>query len=654
MIYKVFIILILAITAGAEEWHDRFVDPDLRRDLLQRSCRLPRLRALDDSLHFYDVQKIWSELSVNLDSSKIEGSARIALTSTANGLSTIDLRLVESLAIDSIVSSTHTVTSFTRVGTDSLQIFLMPALSIGDTADVTIYYRGRPSIIDAWGGMRFAQTNSWRPQICYTLGDGLDLEPPPANYAWLPSFADLNDKVQWEILLRVPEDKVGVSAGARLDTMHHGDGTVTWHYRLDQPVSTYLLFISVSDYLIMTQRESGPVIENFVYPLRWDQAQVHFEPVPQCVDAFSSAFGPYVFDRFGYNMTRNGDMEHATCVSHYDAAVVNGRNYDWLLFHELAHQWWGNWVTIADWRDLWLNEGFATYCEALGMEWVRGENDFRSYVRNDLQPAARNAGSGSTIYDPSYYWGSIVYEKGACVLHMLRWVMGDTLFFTALRAYGQQFAFANATTADFQAICEAHHDSTLQWFFDEWVFEGTGYPQYRVSLWGDNSPSGHHLHVVDESAFQFSMPMEVAYYRQGTLLYMDTIDVDGELLIEALPGFPDSVVLDPNGWLLKTVQYGINLPSSSPDQSPIDFTLTSAYPNPFNPTITVSFESPIVQPIGMRAFNIGGQLVYAHDGVAVPGTNQVSWNASAQSSGIYLIKLFTSTESQTVKAVLLR
>jgi aminopeptidase N len=485
-------------------------------------------------------------------------------------------------------------------------------------------------------------------------GDGLDLEPPPSNYAWLPSFADPNDKVLWECWLQVPDTLVGVSSGARLESENNGDGTMTWHYRLDQPVSTYLVFVSVSDYQIMTQRESDPVIENFVYPSRWDQAQIHFEPVSNCLDSFVAHFGPYVFERFGYNMARNGDMEHATCVSHSDGTVVSGRSWDWLLFHELSHQWWGNWVTIADWRDLWLNEGFATYCEALGMEWVRGESDFRSYVRTDLQVAARGAGTSSTIYDPDYYWGSIVYEKGACVMHMLRWVMGDSLFFSALRDYGQQFAFNNATTVDFQTVCETHYDSTLHWFFDEWVFEGVGYPRYSVVYDGV-----HSLELrIDQTQTQgyFTMPVEVAGYIEDGI-FTETIWVipndNGELVIQDF-GIYDSVRLDPNNWILKTVTHSDLTGAHEFHAIPEEFNISSAFPNPFNPTLNITFNSPAAQQVTLRAFNIQGQLVHEQVAFAAPGPNSITWQADQQSSGIYWIKLSTQTESRTVKTVLIK
>lgn len=652
--YKYLLILALMPLLGHADFRDRFWPSDKQRQTRERMCRLPRLSTLDDSLHQYNTLKIWSSLEYDIAERNISGWAKLRLVADEIPLSVVDLRLVESLAIDSAVSSTHTVDSAARAGNDSLQVYLTPSLLIGDTAEFTIYYHGTPSSIDGWGGMSFGQVDGWRPQICYTMGDGLALEPPPANYAWLPSFADPNDKVTWECWLRVPNELVGVSSGARLASIDNGDGTTTWHYRLDQQVSTYLLFVSVSDYEIMTQRESGPVIENFVYPSRWDQAQIHFEPVPECLDSFAANFGPYVFDRFGYNMTRNGDMEHATCVSHLDITVVSNRSEDWLLFHELSHQWWGNWVTVADWRDLWLNEGFASYCEALGMEWVRGEIDFRNYVRNNLQVTAREAGTESTIYDPDFYWSNTVYEKGACVMHMLRWVMGDSLFFSALRDYGQQFAFGNATTVDFQTVCETHYDSTLQWFFDEWVFEGVGYPRYSVVYSTSDVPR---LRISQtQSHGYFTMPIEIAAYVNDAII-MDTIwvvpDANGEWFTNEIELF-DSVKIDPTGWILKTATHQ-NLTTARESQNlPQDFTVVSAYPNPFNPMLSIIFNSPAAQQITLRAFNIQGQLVHEQAVFASPGSNCITWQADQQSSGIYWIKLSAQTQSRTIKAVLIK
>ena len=268
-------------------------------------------------------------------------------------------------------------------GDDSLQIYLTSPLAVGDSTEIWIVYHGQPEIIDAWGGIRIHSQSGWRPPIIYTMGDGLDTEPPPANHTWIPSYADPTDKLLWETWITVDDTLTALSGGMLIDSTHN-DSTITWHYRLDQPISTYLIFLSASVYEIYLQREEGPRIANYVYPNRINQAEVHFSNVPAVLDGFVELFGDYPFDAFGFNMCRIGDMEHATSVSHYDAYVASNHTYDGLLFHELSHMWWGDWVTLGDWRDMWLNEGFASYCEALGMEIIGGQEEYIDYVTGDL------------------------------------------------------------------------------------------------------------------------------------------------------------------------------------------------------------------------------------------------------------------------------
>jgi aminopeptidase N len=361
---------------------------------------LPRYTLDDDSLHRFDVLKYEPRLEFDLDGQVLWGQIEITLRADQIPLNSVDLRLIASLTVDSVWADGNHAATFTRNGPDSLQILLTPLLALGDTVRVGVAYHGSPAIVDAWGGFRWGTSTSWQPQIAFSLGDGLDLYPPPANYTWFPCHSALADKVLWECWFRVMANRVVSSAGVRVDTVHHGDGSVTWHYRLDQPVSTYLLFVAVSDYVVMVQRESGPRIENFVYPNRQAQAQSHFSNVPAVLDGFAALFGPYPFDRFGYIMTRIGDMEHATCVAHGDVYVQYGNSLDWLLFHEMSHQWWGNWVTCGEWKDIWLNEGFATYCEALGKEIIYGFETYMGYVTLNIFPSARSANDSYSIYDP--------------------------------------------------------------------------------------------------------------------------------------------------------------------------------------------------------------------------------------------------------------
>lgn len=631
-------------------------------ELTRHELRRGHFHSLDeDSLHRFDVLKIEPHLRFDLDNTQLSGFVYYDLVADEMPLERIDFRFTHSLTVDSVWVDDAHLASFTAQGRDSIQILITPGMGLGDTLRIGIAYHGNPASIDAWGGFRWAQRELWRPQIAFSMGDGLNLDPPPANYNWIPTHADPTDKVLWEAWFRIPQTRAVTTAGVRLDTLNHGDGTTTWRYRLDQPVSTYLLFIAVSDYVIQTQRETLPLIENFVYPARAAIAPVHFSNVPEVLDGFVQLFGPYPFDRFGFCMTRIGDMEHATCVSHIDAVVVASHTYDWLLFHELAHQWWGDWVTCGDWRDLWLNEGFGTYCEALGMEVLGGTAAYEDYVRLDLFPAARNTNENFPIYDPNYYWGATVYEKGACVMHMLRRLLGDSAFFQAWREYGQEHAFGTAVTADWQVKLEQHYGTSLDWFFQPWVY-GRRYPQYRATLdLGDIAVL--HIAQTQTTGTLFRMPLDIrvistendtteftvwneAVDAQAWWLHHDTIGV---------VGWPATVEIDPYNKVLKTVVYQtINVEDQSP-RTPEDFRIISVFPNPFNPAATLAFDLPHSCRVRFTVYDIAGRAVAAQNlGRLGAGSHTAHWNGADAASGLYFFFLEADEYRGIAKAILLK
>lgn len=628
-------------------------DSVVDRSTFRHGLRYPS--SLDeDSLHQFDVTKLSAELTFDIENSELWGDVAIKLRADETPLNRLDFRFSDALTIDSIWSDVTEVDHFDISGDDSLQIYLTASLAVGDSTEIHMVYHGQPEIIDAWGGIRLEPRTGWRPSIVYSMGDGLDLEPPPANHTWLPAWADPTDKLLWETWITAADSLTALSNGLLIDSEQH-DSTITWHYRMDQPVSTYLLFVSVSVYDVMVQRESGPHIANYVYPNRVTQATEHFANVPAVLDGFAALFGDYPFDAFGFNMCRNGDMEHATSVSHYDAYVVQNHTYDGLLFHELSHMWWGDWVTLGEWKDMWLNEGFASYCEALGMEIIGGRDAYLDYMLHELMPAARGA-ANFTIYDPADYWSTVVYEKGGCVLHMLRWVMGDSSFFQALREYGAEHAYGNAVTAEFQAKCEEHYGESLQWFFDQWVYEGTGYPRYEV--YGDRACALEITVMQGQSASTyFRMPMEIDYYAGTELLRTDTVWTEADAMTYYEPLWSaDSIVLDPHKWILSTVTYHPFTPvENEVRELPREFALRDIYPNPFNPATTLEFDLPQQSEVTLIVHNIQGQEVSRESlGALSPGTHTVHWNGSSYSSGVYLYSLKTKNAIRTKKAVLLK
>jgi aminopeptidase N len=615
-------------------------------------------RSLDeDSLHGYDVVKIESHLRFYFASSMVSGYAGYEITTRGSALSRIDMRLTDPPIVDSVWAESGYEVSHTRLGTDSIQVYLAPALEVGDTVFLGIAYHGTTPPVDGWGGFHWAAATSWQPQIGYSMGDGLNTDPPPANYNWLPSYADPTDKTLWEAWLTAPAGQTVTASGIRIDTVQNADSSVTWHYRLNQPVSTYLIAAAVSDYVIMVQRESGPRIENFVYPSRAAVAETHFSNVPAVLDGFVRLFGPYPFDRFGYAMCRDGDMEHATCVFHYDGFVQANHSADSYLIHELSHQWWGDWVTCGDWRDLWLNEGFGTYCEALGMEILYGDSAYHAYMTNTLLIPALGAGDSYSLYDPDYYWGATVYKKGACVMHMLRELLGDSAFFSAWREYGQEHAFGNAVTSEWQAKLEQHYGGSLDWFFQPWVY-GTRFPRYRVTLTlGDSTVL--HIAQTQTTATRFRMPLDIrirsAMGDSLTFTIWDEAVAEQDTVLAGLTFVPSTLEADPNHKILRAVVTEILSADAETPALPREFNVTAVYPNPFNPSATVRFDLPKSASCKFSVFDLLGREVESRDlGPLSAGHHEVQWNGAMAPSGIYWFRLQIGADARTAKAVLLK
>jgi hypothetical protein len=239
---------------------------------------------------------------------------------------------------------------------------------------------------------------------------------------------------------------------------------------------------------------------------------------------------------------------------------------------------------------------------------------------------------------------------------MLRWVMGEEAFFQALREYGQEHAYGNAVTADFQAKCEEIYGESLQWFFDPWVYEGVGFPRYHVH--------GDWYHALEITVTQeqttdtyFRMPVEIYYYAADELVRIDTVWTDAavESYYEPVWG-ADSLCLDPNQWILRTVTYHAFTPVEEQVEGlPSEFTLTSVYPNPFNSSTTIKFDLPAQSPVTLTVYNIHGQIVQRklYDSMT-PGTHEIVWDGNEHSSGIYLFSLQSNNLVQAVKAVLLK
>jgi hypothetical protein len=333
-----------------------------------------------------------------------------------------------------------------------------------------------------------------------------------------------------------------------------------------------------------------------------------------------------------------------------------------LTVHELAHQWWGDKITNATWGDIWLNEGFASYAEALYFEHTRGTDFYHDYM------AAMDWDHPYPIFvdDTTSVWrifDGTVYDKGAWFLHMLRHVVGDETFFDILLAYSHdpRFAYGNATTAGFQSVCEAVAGRDLNWFFQPWIYQ-KGRPIYRAIWRASSGDSGPILHVTIEQKQPalFPMPIDLTIETTGgdTLVTVFN-DAARQTFDIPLSAPPTNIFLDQGGWILKTIDEIIS-DTTEPPPLPAQFALHPNFPNPFNGETVIPFSLPAPERVTIRVYNLRGQEIRTLLQQDFPaGVHRASWDArdgrgEPAASGVYICEMRAGAFIQQRQMLLLR
>jgi aminopeptidase N len=533
----------------------------------------------------------------------------------------------------------------------------------GDTLRIDISYRRLPGVkrpVTRLGYYYYTPaTAQGIPEILgYTMS-----EPSDARF-WLPCYDEPWDKATAEINATVPQGYTAASNGRLLGITANAGGTTTWRWREDHQVATYLLCVTASKFTISSLplvRAAGDTIpvQYVVWAADSAATAAYLPTVRQMIVNLGALYGAYPFDKYGMTAVfpfGYGGMEHQTLTTLQRSAATN----ELVVVHELGHQWWGDLVTCGTWKDIWLNESFATYAEALWRESVGG----KTALRNIMQSKARFADGSwqSAVYDPEgqgkYLFSDLVYDKGGWVLHALRGVLGDSLFFRALRFYRQQYAGTSAITREFQAAVEAVAGSSLNWFFDEWIFGG-GWPVYAwTSSW---SSEGLSVRIVQQQSTlwpTYTMPIQIRAYWQGkdtTFILWDSLRTQSWKLPLAFK--PDSVAFDPDSWILRQMGTALSVRQEAAI-GPQTFSLEQNYPNPFNPTTSIRFSVPRAQMrrlVTLEVFDILGRSVETLVNEELePGSYLATFDASGRSSGVYYYRLRAGESFSTKRMVLLK
>lgn len=408
---------------------------------------------------------------------------------------------------------------------------------------------------------------------------------------WLPSVDHPADKATAAFTVHAPSDWQVVANGALVaepelaaaDALGHAGSAgprATWRWASRVPHPTYTLVVGAASFAVESVGRAacgaapaspdadGCIDVSFwVFPQDTAFARQVFRRAPAMVDYFTALIGPYPFEKLAHvqSATRFGGMENSSAIFYSERAIAEGRLSEGTVSHEIAHQWFGDSATQADWNHLWLSEGFATYFGALFFEAADGEDDFRrrmeqsrqGYLESDVvaRPVVDPAGADN-LFD---LLNRNNYNKGGWVLHMLRGVVGDETFFRAIRTYYERHAFGNALTEDLQRAFEEAGATELDWFFDQWI-ERPGHPTLEHS-W-ETTPDGTEV-VLTVAQTQspewptFRLPMAVDVRGPaGTRRHRVVVESRSQVFrfpaaAPAGQGVPTEVVLDPGGWVLK-------------------------------------------------------------------------------------------------------
>jgi aminopeptidase N len=400
---------------------------------------------------------------------------------------------------------------------------------------------------------------------------------------------------------------------------------------------------------------------NFIYPQHLTTLKPQLDKTIGMLEFYSSTYGlyPFIKEKYGHaEFGELGGMEHQTCTS-------MGYWSDDIIAHELTHQWFGDKITCKDWHHIWLNEGFATYGEALYEEHISGKLGYNSFMLTTMNNAKLAQGSvyvQNVESVPEIFSANRTYAKGGTVLHMLRNIIGDSLFFTGLRRYTADttLAYKNAVTEDFQRNMEAASGRNLSYFFSEWIY-GENYPHYNVSMNSSDAGNGFYNttvkieQTVNTNPAFFTMPIDIKlFFDEGDTTFTVFNNAQVQSYTFATKKKANIFRVDPDRKILCRV-------TGDEPVTPVSYSLEQNYPNPFNPSTTITYQIYRTSDVQLKIYNTLGQEIRNYSFTnQKDGKYKIVFDSFGLSSGTYFYKLIASdiqsgevlfTDSKTMQFV---
>ncbi len=597
-----------------------------------------------------DMKELLLQISADNLSTKLDAIATLTVLITGDSYDKITLELVDNLTVSSVTLDGKT-TTFNHTN-DLLEIDC-GSVQIDQVVDIKINYSGTPNPAseDIFSGINNAKSNAWGNQITYTLSEPFNAK------VWWPAKQDLTDKIdRTRVQVTTTSNlKVG-SNGLLKSTTNLSNDRVRYEWETNYPIVYYLVAFSIGEYVEHTNYAKpnalggdSILIQNYIYnnPETLPHYQENLDRIPEMINIFSELFGLYPFhdEKYGHMMAPfSGGMEHQTMSS-------MGIFTFGLDAHELGHQWFGDHVTCGTWNDIWINEGFARFCEYMALEKILGTNRAAEVIEDDIFDVTSNQGGSvfipadEELTDSRIFSYRMSYQKGALLINMLRNIVNnDALFFQSIRAYLELYGNSTATGEDFRAVLEQQTKIDFEDFFTQWYY-GSGYPNYEITwtkLLGDSLGIQVNQSTTDTTPL-FTTPLEfrIIFESGQTKILRLRQSQNNQYFEIGAQGKVKSLIFDPDKWLIKRMKSFNQLDENGvPILGLTNKFELDIFPNPA--TDWIKFKAPIDK---IRIYDHSGKLLLKHEFTET----ESSLDIKKLQPGFYLIQAEVNEQLFTTK-----
>jgi aminopeptidase N len=448
--------------------------------------------------HDYDQRNIRLDLRFDWEQEQAIGTATITLAPVVKDLRRVDLDAAYMTVSGAALQSGAPLKFEYDATKEKLSVLLDRAYQPAEQLTLVIsYHTNRPpadraSLIGG-GGLNFIKPrpdDPTRPRQIWSQGEA------ETNHLWFPSFDHPNDFATSEMVATVEKPLSVISNGKLISVKENSDGTRTYDWKIAESHATYLTSIIVGEFVPVTGDYAGIPVITYVYKNELTEGQATAARLPEMVKFFSEKTGvKYPYAKYAQTTVRDfgGGMENISATTQTDNMIHDARTEldatsDGLQSHELAHQWFGDYVTCRSWSDIWLNESFATYFQAMWDEYKLGHDDFlyldvkgnqdqyyQAWGRGQRRPiVTKNYANPDAVFD------TYAYPRGGAVLHMLRTFLGEDNWWRSINHYLTKHAHQPVETSQFRIAIEETTGQPMDWFFDEWLYK-MGHPVFRVT-----------------------------------------------------------------------------------------------------------------------------------------------------------------------------